>query len=335
MTMKFIKNTNVFYEVIGETLLIGGKGAIPSYSIEEYEEEHTCWINNYPDENEIFPNFEKAPWLQQKNTIEKLVIMEGVESIGSGAFECMNALKMIELPSSIRQIGNYAFANCTTLKTITIPPLVTEISANTFDGCVELERVTLPTKLKSIEMFAFRGCKNLASIHIPKFINDIDFYAFDGCSNLENIWFDGTIEQWGELSSERFGKARVAPNIICTSEPSKRFTSTKIICSLKEQKNGDVLVLDESKTILLYCQRSFSGEVSIPSTVKNIQERAFSGCKHITSVFIPNTVVNIGDFCFEDCSSLKKIRLSFVEKGNEYIHRRLESEYPDLIFEIE
>jgi hypothetical protein len=39
----------------------------------------------------------------------------------------------------------------------------------------------------------------------------------------------------------------------------------------------------------------------IPSSVTSIGNRAFSGCKSLTSVSIPSSVTSVGDFAFRDC----------------------------------
>jgi len=49
--------------------------------------------------------------------------------------------------------------------------------------------------------------------------------------------------------------------------------------------------------------------VTIPSTVTNIGDYAFSGCTSLTSIIIPNSVTNIGKEAFYDCISLTNISL--------------------------
>ena len=49
--------------------------------------------------------------------------------------------------------------------------------------------------------------------------------------------------------------------------------------------------------------------VTIPNSVTNIGEGAFSGCSSLTSVTIPNSVTSIPDCCFKDCSSLTSITI--------------------------
>ncbi len=85
-----------------------------------------------------------------------------------------------------------------------------------------------------------------------------------------------------------------------------------MVCLSEVQTLDDALVLDECKKALLYCQRSYSGEVLVPSTVECIKSHAFAGCKHIQSIYIPDSVIEIGSYCFAGCVSLEKLRLPFV-----------------------
>ena len=63
---------------------------------------------------------------------------------------------------------------------------------------------------------------------------------------------------------------------------------------------------------------SYSGDVVIPSTVKNgstqytvtgIGNYAFSGCSGLTSITIPNSVTSIGEFAFENCRVLTSLTI--------------------------
>jgi hypothetical protein len=57
--------------------------------------------------------------------------------------------------------------------------------------------------------------------------------------------------------------------------------------------------------VLYYVNPETTGKFVIPEGVKEIAEKAFSGCRSITSIEIPNTVTKIGRIAFQDCSSLE------------------------------
>lgn len=53
-------------------------------------------------------------------------------------------------------------------------------------------------------------------------------------------------------------------------------------------------------------------EVNIPSTIENIEYRAFKNCSALESIVIPDTVKNLKDRVFEGCTSLKAITLPYI-----------------------
>ena len=51
------------------------------------------------------------PWRVRASEIKKVIISDGVESIGNYAFAMFSNLKYIEIPNSVQEIGNYVFYN--------------------------------------------------------------------------------------------------------------------------------------------------------------------------------------------------------------------------------
>ena len=68
-----------------------------------------------------------GPW--GKN-IRKLVIEEGITSVGTYAFYECAELEEVILPESLTEIGFQGFSGCSALQNVTIPSGVTEISVS-------------------------------------------------------------------------------------------------------------------------------------------------------------------------------------------------------------
>ena len=102
------------------TLNITGTGEMDSY-----DEGYGSW-NNYKDE------------------ITSVIIGDGVESIGSYAFEgCVN-LQNVNISESVGQIGSGAFNNCMLLTNVNFNGLSDPGCSNVFEDCGKLESVNVP-----------------------------------------------------------------------------------------------------------------------------------------------------------------------------------------------
>ena len=75
------------------------------------------------------------PWESERDNIKKVVIEEGVTSIGYDAFMNCQSLLSVTIPSSVTSIGDDAFWFCTSLPSVTIPSSVTSIGKEAFWSC--------------------------------------------------------------------------------------------------------------------------------------------------------------------------------------------------------
>ena len=86
------------------------------------------------------------------SSVKKVVIEDGVTSIGGTAFQYCSSLSSITIPNSVTSIGSYAFGTCRSLTSITIPDSVTSIGDYAFKNCSSLKTIFLscnPTLKKS------------------------------------------------------------------------------------------------------------------------------------------------------------------------------------------
>ena len=142
-----------------------------------------------------------APWHSRcANTVTRIVISNGVTSIGNYAFYDFSRLKSIQLASSVKRIGVRAFYRCTALNAVALPSTVTTISKNAFQNCFSLTAAVLPRGLKSISPYAFNQCSQLRVVTIPASVTLIGQEAFWGCSRLSKINYKGSSAQWKRIT---------------------------------------------------------------------------------------------------------------------------------------
>ena len=124
-------------------------------------------------------------------SLKKITIPASVREIidssdirNGGVFSDCESLEQVVLSEGLEKIGVNAFENCVSLKKITMPSSVKEIGVNAFSGCEALEEVNLSEGLEQIDGWAFSGCASLKKIIIPASVKTIEENAFNECSDL-------------------------------------------------------------------------------------------------------------------------------------------------------
>ena len=107
-----------------------------------------------------------APWSARRLRIAKVIVEEGVRSIGQAAFFWHYYISEFILPSSLISIGHSALSNCFSLREITLPEGLTTIKSAAFYYSYNLSKVIIPSTVTSIEEEAFGLCTALRSITV-------------------------------------------------------------------------------------------------------------------------------------------------------------------------
>lgn len=148
----------------------------------------------------FWPWIPDIPWYAYLDDINRIVIRDGIASIGSYCFSKCHNLTDITIPKSVKIIGSYAFESCTSLASITISHSVTEIGYGAFKYCSSLTSITIPDSITTIHAITFRHCSNLTSIAIPNSVTEIEDYAFADCGNLKEVYYGGSKKDWSAVS---------------------------------------------------------------------------------------------------------------------------------------
>lgn len=115
--------------------------------------------------------------------LRKIIIPEGVTSIGNNGFSSCINLTDIFLPDTVEYLGYSVFYNCTNLKNVKLSPILKEIEPASFEQCIALESLVIPEKIEKISVGAFENCTSLNTIVVPKSVIQIQA-AFEGLNNL-------------------------------------------------------------------------------------------------------------------------------------------------------
>jgi hypothetical protein len=107
-----------------------------------------------------------TPWYVYRESINSIVIHEGVTSTGAYAFEyCIN-LTSVTLPNSLTTIGLYAFQYCEKITSINIPNNLLYIGGGAFQCCTELTSIAIPNSVIQVYMPFVNNCKKLIAIDV-------------------------------------------------------------------------------------------------------------------------------------------------------------------------
>lgn len=110
------------------------------------------------------------------NSLGKLVLEEGVETIEAGAFS-ESGVKSVVFPSTLVSIGKQAFYGC----------FYTSLGDYIQPG----DEIIIPEGVKLIGESAFEKCKSLSTIALPYSLETIGYHAFYDCVSLKKVILEG------------------------------------------------------------------------------------------------------------------------------------------------
>lgn len=64
----------------------------------------------------------------------------------------------------------------------------------------DISEFKIPDHIKRINYNAFKNCHELETVYIPKSVTSIDSGVFSECRNLKKIIYDGTIDDWNNIT---------------------------------------------------------------------------------------------------------------------------------------
>lgn len=228
-----------------------------------------------------------------------------VTGIKENAFENRNDLERVEVASSVKEIGAYAFSGCSGLTDVTIGRDVESIGAYAFSDCIGLMSVSFSDKVKMIDDSAFKGCAGVKVFWISKGVASIGNQAFYGCSSLEELIFEGTHEEWLNVS--------------------KGMDWDGATGNYKESCNDSLEYKQDGEGYVVVGIGNVTGrDIVIPAEyngkpVKKIADSAFKNCNGLRSVEISDGITSIGSEAFWFCKGLKSVKIaSSVTSFGEY-----------------
>ena len=273
-------------------------------------------------------------------------------------YSCRTYIKRVVMQQGVTSIGDHAFWDCSGLTSVTIPDGVTSIGGDAFSGCAALTSVTIPGSVTNVGQDAFYNCSSLTDIYYGGYGTDWqklnvsiptsatvhfkdNIYGKGDCG-INVTWEltgDGTLIISGTGRISNYSHDNNAPWYSCRAY-IKRVVIQQGVRAIGDRAFWDcsgltsVTIPDGVTSIgdyaFAYCVSLTSATIpegvtsigwsafenctaltfmTIPEGVTSIGNSAFSGCTGLTSVTIPDSVTSIGNYAFKGCSNLASVTI--------------------------
>ena len=256
--------------------------------------------------------------------IKHLVLSEGIEFIGNNAFWlCLN-LESIHFPTTFSGMEISAFKGCSGLKSITVeygnktfdsrdncnaliktkwnelvlgcqstqvPEGIVAIGSGAFSGQQNLECIILPNSLKEIGNYAFIDCTGLKQVTLPDSLETIRNQAFAGCTSLEKLFIPASV-------------SKIEERIVTNCPILKRLVVSPENKTYDSRDNCNAIIKSKDNCLIAGCCST-----NIVDGIKSIAKQALWG-SGITSISIPASVTQISEEAFSYCRFCSSIEVA-------------------------
>ena len=230
------------------------------------------------------------------NSLEELIIPEGVTEIPQEMAFYATSLKKLVLPSTIQSIGQSAFRSADLSETdLVIPEGCTSIGNYAFKGS-NVKTATTPSTLTTIGIEIFRDCNNLTKVHFKS--STISDYMCYECFSLETVILENTTSIGKYAFTVESGKVSALKTLILP----EGLVSIKDCAFARSQLTSFIL----PSTVTTFSQGAFKEsntleKVTILGSVTATD--MFSGCTNLKILVITEKYTTFGGNTLKDAKT--------------------------------
>lgn len=260
------------------------------------------------------------PWAKAVSSIKKIVIQEGVTTIGKDAFDNCTALTELVIANSVTSIGKSAFNHCSSLTALTIPDGITSIGDAAFYMCTGLTDVFLGSGLTDVGCRTFSACSKLTGFRVDEkntaYCNDSTGVLYNKSKTVlvaapcgitgEYVVADGvtTVAEAAFYRCMDLTGVKIPGSVTMISKDA--FNACLKLTAVTID-NGTESVSSIGAGAFSYCRKL--PQITIPGRFAHIANQAFFCCDQLNNVVLGDGVAEIGSNVFAECSSLARITL--------------------------
>lgn len=234
-----------------------------------------------------------------------ITLGENVKTLGDKAFYTCDALERVEIPSTVTDIGEKTFYSCPALKEAIIR--AGTVKAGTFYNCRTLTTLVISDNATLDASFTVGNTYahgTLETVKIGK--GEIGISAFNSCPNLTTVELGNGVTSVGDNA---FSKCTALKSINIgdgvTSIGKNAFNGCTALnkAEIKSGAIGDNAFQD-CKSLT---------DVTLGDGVTSIGRNAFLRCTVLTAIKIGSSVRIIENFAFSGCEALEEVTISAAQ----------------------
>ena len=265
----------------------------------------------------------ETPWHSNSDSIEKVIVGEGITVIGSHFFAYCSNLRSVQIPQSVESIEKNAFYECSSLSKVIIPdnPKRKIIIKQQAFRNTDLRMIYLPSAFY-IERLAFDGCRRLANVYYPgasfntwRDNGRIEDSSYDDSPLLYATWHYNYSLNWSynytwSSDNRQVTATRTEPNLeITETETANTYFSSQ------SREEGVSYAGD-------FLNPSFKAEkklktLCLPAGITQVDEEAFMNDKSFQAVIIPSSCKKINSKAFANNPNLQVVIAFNTEKASD------------------
>lgn len=203
----------------------------------------------------------------ENNTLEKIIISEGVQIIEDHAFLCntvSNRLKEVSLPKSLKQIGAHVFLGCNKIELFS-----GECDLVSNDGY----SIIIDNYYQGLKgLIKYASGSSITSYNIPDGVGFLETNAFDSANNLTHIYFPSSV-------------------VLFNGQPFENSYNIQTLSGSNILIDNKSLVVDN---VLLYVAPKGLNQYRTPQGVTYIGYGALADKPELEEVVISDEVIAVG-----------------------------------------
>ena len=303
--------SDMFYKNASERKIYVPAGSVEAYKEKEYWSEYKDYIfaegvESEPANDEI--------WYTNGSTTEPTTPNDpaafGDATIQSNTYNAEKECWVIKFDKDLTEIGENAFGECENLTSIIFPNSLKSIGEWAFYYCTNLANLTLPNGLTTLKIGAFSECYALEEITIPASVTEFGSGVFSGCTSIKEFkgkyaadggrcLVDGTKIVGFALGCGATTYA-IPDGITVVGDSAFYMSSLTSVTIPDSVKEFEDFAFSSNENLV---------SINIPAGVTAIPPGAFEYCIAIEDITLPDSITSIGDYAFYGCESLECITI--------------------------